>query len=122
MRNPWRFACDHKTGTGFGGDVGQNKFEELEVISKGGNYGWHIREAMHPFKDQPSDAKLIDPIVEYCRDKGACITVVYVVRGKKFPALDGIYFYSDLVICRLLGFCYVCGKLLAHEELKMMVT
>src|SRR5207253_7268326 len=63
MRNPWRFTFDRKTGTMYCGDIGQNKFEELDVITKGGNYGWHIREAMHPFKDQTTDppCTLIDP-------------------------------------------------------------
>ena len=122
MRNPWRFTFDRKTGTMYCGDIGQNKFEELDVITKGGNYGWHIREAMHPFKDQPTDATLIDPIVEYGRDKGASITGGYVYRGKKFPVLDGIYIYNDYVSGRFWGLRYENGKVAANAELNVTVN
>jgi glucose/arabinose dehydrogenase len=122
LRNPWRFTFDRKTGTCFCGDIGQNKFEELDVITRGANYGWRIREAMHPFKDQTTDAKLIDPIVEYPRDKGWSITGGYVYRGKKFPVLDGIYFYGDYVSGRFWGLRYENDRGVANEELKITVN
>src|SRR4051812_34703888 len=94
MRNPWRFSFARATGTCFAGDVGQNSYEEIDVITKGGNYGWHIREAMHPFRqnETPPVTPLIDPIAEYGRDKGQSVTGGVVYRGKKFPSLTGIYF------------------------------
>jgi glucose/arabinose dehydrogenase len=124
MRNPWRFSFDRKTGTCYCGDIGQNKFEELDIITKGGNYGWHIREAMHPFKNQATDppCTLIDPIVEYPRDKGWSITGGFVYRGKKFPALDGLYIYGDYVSGRFWGLRYEDGKVISNDELNMTVN
>src|SRR5690242_8326620 len=94
MRNAWRFSFDRATGVCFCGDIGQNKWEELDVITRGGNYGWRIREGTHPFTSEFTKEKLIDPIVDYGREKGASITCGMVYRGKKFPALDGILLYS----------------------------
>ncbi|HYO07362.1 MAG TPA: PQQ-dependent sugar dehydrogenase [Tepidisphaeraceae bacterium] len=125
LRNPWRFRFDRKTGTLFTGDVGQNQYEEIHVIEKGGNYGWRIREAMHPFRGNekpPVAAKLIDPIAEYGRDKGGSVTGGVVYRGKQFPALEGIYFYADYVSGRFWGLKYDSGKVLANHELTVTVN
>ncbi len=122
MRNPWRFSFDRKTGACYAGDVGQNTWEEIDVLTSGGNYGWHLREARHEFKPERNAAtNLIDPIVEYARDKGASVTGGVVYRGKKFPALDGIYIYADYVSGRFFGLRYESGKLLANDELRVTV-
>jgi glucose/arabinose dehydrogenase len=124
MRNPWRFSFDRKTGTCFTGDVGQNLYEEVHVIEKGGNYGWRIREGLHPFKgdEKPITGTLIDPIAEYGRDKGMSITGGVVYRGKKFPVLDGIYFYADYNSGRFWGLKYADGKTLANDELRVTIN
>jgi glucose/arabinose dehydrogenase len=121
MRNPWRFSFDRTTGTCYTGDVGQNLYEEVHVLEKGGNYGWRIREGLHPFKpdEKPVTGTLIEPIAEYGRDKGQSITGGVVYRGKKFPALAGIYFYADYASGRFWGLRYENGKTLANEELKI---
>ena len=108
LRNAWRFSFDRQTGELWAGDVGQNKFEEVHIIEKGGNYGWNWREGLHAFKTNgvaPADAKFIDPVIEYphlpAYDKtsthspGLSITGGYVYRGKKLPALQGAYIYAD---------------------------
>lgn len=99
LRNVWRFSFDRKTGTCWAGEVGQNLYEEINIITKGGNYGWNVREALHPFGaagvGQRDD--LIDPIWEYHHDTGKSITGGHVYRGKRLPELDGAYLYADYV-------------------------
>jgi glucose/arabinose dehydrogenase len=98
IRNVWRIAFDRETGTLWAGDVGQNLWEEIDIIERGGNYGWNIREGMHPFAPNgPVGARLIDPIWEYHHDVGKSITGGHVYRGKLVPELQGAYLYADFV-------------------------
>lgn len=97
LRNPWRFSFDRKTGELFCGDVGQNKYEEINIIKKGGNYGWRIMEGNHCFNPPKgcNSAGLELPIHEYGRDKGISICGGYVYRGKSATALQGQYIFGD---------------------------
>ena len=101
IRNVWRMTFDRATGTCWAADVGQNVWEEIDIIEKGGNYGWNAREGLHPYND-PSEGEfkpgrgyvaasgpLIEPILEYHHDVGKSITGGYVYRGKRVPALEG---------------------------------
>jgi len=98
LRNPWRFSFDRKTGLLWAADVGQNKFEEIDIIEKGGNYGWSAREGAHDFKPERAEGvadPMIDPVKDYGRGEGQCVTGGYVYRGRNFPALEGLYLYGD---------------------------
>ncbi|WP_341835161.1 PQQ-dependent sugar dehydrogenase [Chitinophaga pollutisoli] len=97
LRNPWRISFDKANGRLFAGDVGQNKFEEVDIVTKGGNYGWRIMEGFHEFNvpDGADKSKLIDPIHEYDHSDGISITGGYVYRGKALPALAGRYIFGD---------------------------
>jgi glucose/arabinose dehydrogenase len=99
LRNPWRFSIDPITNRIFCGDVGQNKYEEVNIIQSGGNYGWRVREGTHVFNEKENaSAKnkiFIDPIAEYSHDEGISITGGYVYRGKAIPALQGKYVFGD---------------------------
>jgi CubicO group peptidase (beta-lactamase class C family) len=99
MRNPWRIAFDRETGTLWCGDVGQDLWEEIDLIVKGGNYGWNLREGFHKFGLKGADPRpdLIEPIWEYHHDIGKSITGGHVYRGKKFPQLAGCYLFADYV-------------------------
>ncbi len=116
LRNPWRIAFDRQTGTLWCGDVGQDLWEEIDLIEKGGNYGWNLREGVHKFGTRGSGprADIIEPIWEYHHEIGKSITGGHVYRGKKLPQLFGCYLYAD----------YVSGKLwaLKYDEAKREVV
>jgi glucose/arabinose dehydrogenase len=112
LRNVWRMAFDHKTGKLWASDVGQNLYEEVDIIEKGGNYGWKLREGLHPFSPKGSGPRkdLIDPIWEYHHSVGLSITGGHVYRGKKLPELDGAYIYGDYVTGRIWAMRYDDAK------------
>ena len=91
LRNVWRMSFDRKTGTLWAGDVGQDLWEEINLITRGGNYGWNLREAKHKFGKNGSGPSpdLIDPIWEYNHGVGKSITGGHVYRGKRLPELVG---------------------------------
>ncbi len=99
LRNVWRLAFDRKTGDLWAGDVGQNRFEEVNRIQRGGNYGWNIREGFHSFEpNTPSkERNLIDPLAEYFRGEGRSVTGGMVYRGERLKDYQGAYFYADYV-------------------------
>jgi glucose/arabinose dehydrogenase len=112
LRNPWRMAFDRKTGKLWTSDVGQNLYEEIDILTAGGNYGWSIREGLHPFSDQGVGPRkdLIDPIWEYHHDTGKSLTGGTVYRGKRLPELEGHYLYADYVNPRVWALRYDEGK------------
>ncbi len=99
IRNVWRIAFDRETGDLWAGEVGQDTWEEIDIIRRGGNYGWNLREAMHPFGPEGVEARpdLIEPIWEYHHDVGKSITGGNVYRGPGVPELKGAYLYADWV-------------------------
>ena len=108
VRNPWRIAFDRETGVLWCGDVGQNVWEEIDIITRGGNYGWNRREGQHAFGPQgtgPRD-QYIEPIWEYHHDLGKSITGGAVYRGKRLPDLVGHYVYADYVTNKIWALKY----------------
>ncbi len=106
LRNVWRMSFDRKTGQLYAGDVGQNAYEEVDLIVKGGNYGWNPREGLHAFdKGKPgtAGAAYIDPIAEYPHDQGVSVTGGHVYRGSKWPSLQGVYLYADYAFGTIWG-------------------
>jgi glucose/arabinose dehydrogenase len=96
LRNPWRFSFDRETGDLWLGDVGQDRFEEVNRIEAGGNYGWSIMEGFECFQAQDCDRiGLIPPRATYGRDGGCSVTGGYVYRGEAMPELQGYYIYAD---------------------------
>ncbi len=112
LRNVWRMAFDRQTGKLWAGDVGQNLYEEIDLLEKGGNYGWNLREGLHPFGFRGVGVRrdLVEPIWEYHHDVGKSITGGLVYRGKALPELEGHYVYGDYVTGRLWGLRYDEGQ------------
>ena len=105
LRNPWRFSFDGKTQEIYCADVGQGKQEEVNVITKGGNYGWRVYEGDLDFrrKEKESKQKYIKPIFTYDRKKGVSVTGGYVFRGNKSAKYYGYYFCADYVTGHFFG-------------------
>jgi glucose/arabinose dehydrogenase len=122
LRNIWRMAFDRKTGKLWASDVGQNLYEEIDIIEKGGNYGWNLREGLHPFgtKGVGPRTDLIEPIWEYHHDIGKSLTGGLVYRGTRFPELAGHYIYGDYVTGRFWALKYDEEKkrVIANRPLK----
>ena len=106
LRNVWRMSFDRKTGELWAADVGQNQWEEVNVVRRGGNYGWNMREGAHAFAGGAPGKfgnDYLEPVVEYPHSEGVSITGGYVSRCPAQPALEGVYVYADLVSCKLWG-------------------
>jgi glucose/arabinose dehydrogenase len=103
LRNPWRFSFDAQTNTIWAGDVGQDQLEEIDLIEKGGNYGWNILEGTSCYSESDCDGTgTIDPIFEYGHaNNDKSITGGYVYRGTEVPDLNGYYIYGDFVSGRI---------------------
>lgn len=104
LRNPWRISFDRETGELWCGDVGQGKWEEVNRIVKGGNYGWNRKEGTRDFEHskytQPRPG-LIPPVHEYGRKQGLSITGGHVYRGSALGELDGHFVFGDFVTGRI---------------------
>ncbi|MEO8538931.1 MAG: PQQ-dependent sugar dehydrogenase [bacterium] len=109
LRNPWRFTFDRSTNDLWIGDVGQDKYEEVDFqlagSSGGENYGWKTMEGTHCYQPQDgcSQSNLVLPIFDYDHDEGCSVTGGYVYRGKAVAPLVGRYLFTD----------YCSGKLWA---------
>jgi len=102
LRNPWRFSFDRTTGDLYIGDVGQNRYEEVDAAptavqrGRGVNFGWNIMEGTHCYPNDPCTSVGQLPVLEYAHFGGTCsITGGYMYRGSALPALVGNYFYAD---------------------------
>jgi glucose/arabinose dehydrogenase len=92
LRNPFRYSFDRETGDLWAGDVGQDLWEEVDLITKGGNYGWNVREGAHHFKPGPEGAQYIEPVMEY-------------THQARLQA-QGVYVYGDYNLGNIWGFRY----------------
>ncbi len=113
-RNPWRFSFDPATGLLYAGDVGQDAWEEVDVLGPGdagANLGWPIMEGAHCFPPGTAcnRAGLKLPAIEYDHDVGCSITGGYVYRGEAAPELAGEYLYGDFCSGRLFGYRHDTG-------------
>jgi hypothetical protein len=104
FRNPFRYSFDSTTDRLVLGDVGQNSVEEVDIVQRGGNYGWNRKEGSFLFNpatggisvDTNPNPAFINPVAEYGHDDGSAVIGGFVYRGTSIPALLGKYFFGDL--------------------------
>lgn len=124
LRNPWRFSFDRQTNSLYIGDVGQGRFEEINVVSgidnhgRGANFGWRIMEGSECFNPATNCNRqsLILPLVEYDHAEGCSVTGGYVYRGEALPDLRGHYFYADYCAAWVRSFRYENGTAQDQRE------
>ncbi|MEY2425037.1 MAG: hypothetical protein QOI61_609 [Actinomycetota bacterium] len=99
LRNPWRWSFDRSNGNMWIGDVGQNMYEEVDMVlstKQAANFGWNRREGFHPRDGGTRPPGNVDPVYEYTHANGNCaITGGYVYRGAKIAGLQGSYLFAD---------------------------
>ena len=115
LRNPWRFAFDRTTGLLYIADVGQEKYEEINIApaSRAGvNYGWSIMDGPSCFRSPfCSKTQFQQPALTYGHDRGTCSIIGgFVYRGRKIPEIAGQYFYSDYCSSWIRSVTYADGK------------
>lgn len=110
LRNPWRFSFDPVTNWNWCADVGQNVWEEINIIQNGKNYGWKIMEGAHCYSPSTGcdTSGLTFPIFEYAHNSagGYSVTGGFVYRGPNVPQLYGKYIYADYVSQKIWGLTY----------------
>ena len=120
LRNPWRFSFDSETGELWAGDVGQNRWEEIDLIVRGSNYGWNVLEGDHCFGTRGACERqgTVPPVWEYSLDGEPCLVIGgYVYRGTAIPWLNGVYVYGDFCSGQVFGLRYVDGTAIEHKQL-----
>jgi len=118
LRNPWRISFDRDTRDLWAGDVGQNAFEEIDIIERGGNYGWRIKEGDADFNNPDSlpASDFIAPAQTYGRSQGTSVTGGYVYRGSALRSLFGVYLYGDFVSGRIWALVHANGAVVSNEQ------
>ncbi len=97
LRQLWRYSFDRKTGDLWGGEVGQDLWEMIYKVEKGGNYGWSVMEGTHDFRPErkKGPTPILKPVVEHSHTDFRSITGGFVYHGKRLPELRGAYIYGD---------------------------
>ena len=118
LRNPWRFSFDRATGDLWTADVGQNRFEEVDVIRPGLNYGWNVMEGEECFVRSDCDRTGLEmPVAEYGREGGCSVTGGYVYRGSRLPSLYGAYVYGDYCSGRIWALRHDGDEVVEHLQI-----
>ena len=120
LRNPWRFSFDTLAGALYLADVGQDRVEEIDIVTAGANLGWSIMEGDRcnaRSAELCARDDLSAPIASYGHDEGVAVTGGYVYRGRRIPGLCGVYLYADYGSGRLWGLRYRDGRVRAARHL-----
>ena len=121
MRNPWMLHWDFSTSMLYCADVGQHQKEEVNLIEKGGNYGWSFREGTQPFdlkkRSSPEGMKFIDPVFEYDHTQGTSISGGFVYHGDSLPELRSHYIFGDWGTGKCWGIKIKDGKVVSEKNI-----
>jgi uncharacterized repeat protein (TIGR03806 family) len=119
LRQPWKYSFDRKTGELWCGEVGQDLWEMVYRINKGGNYGWSVMEGSHPFRPErkKGPTPILKPIIEHHHADFRSLTGGYVYHGSRLKGLTGMYVYGDFDTGRVWAFHYDGKKVSRHGEL-----
>ena len=122
LRNPWRFSWDRENGDLWIGDVGQDRWEEIDhrpaAATAGSNFGWSLMDGRHRFKGANPRGGVL-PIFEYTHDEGCSVVGGYVYRGERVPALRGAYVFGDSCSGQVWGLVQRGGRLVAQRKLTL---
>jgi glucose/arabinose dehydrogenase len=105
LREPWRFSFDPLTGDLWVGDVGQDMYEEVDIVRRGENYGWNVYEGFQPYsnKYRREGEHFVPPVFAYTRKYGASVTGGFVYRADPKSSFYGVYVFADYQNFRLFG-------------------
>ena len=119
FRNPWRITMDPADGGLLVGDIGQDLYEMIELVTRGANYGWSVREGNHPFHAQRKlgPHPVTPPLVEHHHAEARSITGGIVYQGSKFPELRGAYVYGDYGTGKIWALKRKGSKVTWHREI-----
>lgn len=125
LRNPWGFSFDSQTGQLWLADVGQDSWEEVNLIQKGKNYGWSDRDGPHQstFHERPfvPEQTYEDPLFAYDHSEGVSVTGGFVYHGSRLPKLDGCFIYGDWGVGALWGLRYEVDSQKLTERLHLVM-
>ncbi|MFB3106953.1 MAG: sorbosone dehydrogenase family protein, partial [Pseudomonadales bacterium] len=126
LRNPFRYSFDRQTGDLWLGDVGQGNWEEIDVVTAGGNYGWRVFEGTQEFDNSgttPPNSTFIPPIFEYSHASGGVAIIGgYVYRGNLLPGLQGRYLYADFGSGALWALRFDGANVLSNDQIAQANT
>lgn len=119
VRQPWKMSFDRKTGAMWAGEVGQDLWEMILRIERGGNYGWSVTEGTHPFRPERKrgPTPIRPPVIEHPHSESRCVIGGYVYRGTRLPDLAGAYIYGDYDTGKIWGLRYDGQKVTWQQEL-----
>jgi uncharacterized repeat protein (TIGR03806 family) len=118
-RQVWRFSFDRTTGLCWAGEVGQDLWEMVYLIQRGGNYGWSVREGKHPFRPEreKGPGAFVEPIVEHPHSDFRSITGGWVYRGRRLAELRGAYVYGDYDMGKVWMLRYADEQVTEHRQI-----
>jgi uncharacterized repeat protein (TIGR03806 family) len=119
VRQPWRMSFDRATGDLWAGEVGQDLWEMVLRVERGGNYGWSVMEGTHPFRPERKrgPTPILPPVVEHAHSEFRSLTGGFVYRGTRLRELIGAYLYGDYDTGKVWALRYDGHKVTGQQEL-----